>query len=265
MTDILRDPIWQFIGVALSLVAIAITIFAIKIQYRKKSLAFSILISKYIPLTNSKRIESIKRLAGNLDVRNVYCLAIKIKNNGNIPILQSDFQEPLCFRFANEILAAGEVCKTEVLKTMILCHPIDFETQIDDSILYNRIIINPLLMNPKDSIFFKVLLNGFNGEVNVGGRIMGVSKIKKMLDITGLNVTKYLISSGAGTLIALVASVLFEREYVFQILFGSFGIFWLVVLWRFNELDQIEQWLQSDIFTVLDDIRFESWTYKRCN
>ena len=193
MMDFLRDPIWQFIGAVLALIALFVSIYLFVLQRRKKTLAYEIL-SETKLLTMKEGFEGkVQILFEGQSVKNVHLLVIKIINNGNIPIASSDFEKALTFAFNEDV----NILSAEIIDT----YPKTLKPMIDTN--QNRLVLNPTLLNSGDSITFKLLLTQYDGKIEVDTRIIGVSEVKKATEQRTQSLY-YLI---AGTIITLVGLV----------------------------------------------------------
>ena len=97
MSEFFRDPIWQFVGALLALLAIGISIYFFFLQRKKKALSYRILTDTELLTVDEQIKGEIKIIYGKLPIQNVHLLVMKVENNGNMPILSSDFEEPLLF------------------------------------------------------------------------------------------------------------------------------------------------------------------------
>jgi hypothetical protein len=168
----LRDQIWQFIGVVFSVVAILISLYMFAAQRKRKSLVSDII--DYFSFLSLKGIsqEKFHITYGDEQVHNLYILVLKIWNDGDVPILQSDFTEPLRVYICGEI----KILEVGTLETV----PLNLNPQI--SIAENACVISPLLLNKGDSILLKFILSEgstastFSG-VDIFSRIAGINQV----------------------------------------------------------------------------------------
>jgi hypothetical protein len=170
MTEFLRDPIWQFIGAILGLVAIIISIIVFYMQRRKKSLAYEIIANTSLLTLNDEIKGKVQILFEGSVVQNVYLILLHILNDGNTAIVSSDYEFPLTFEFGE----TSQILSAEVVKTS----PNKLEPQF--TLRKNSVEFTPLLLNSGDSIVFKLLLAQYEGELSVRARIMGVAEVKQV-------------------------------------------------------------------------------------
>jgi hypothetical protein len=136
-----------------------------RLQQNKKSLSYEILASNAL-LTASEEIRGrIKISFDRKPVQNVYLLVMKFTNDGNVPILPSDFYENIKINFGEQ---------TQILSGDVVEHyPETFEplTVIEGISLS----ILPTLINSHDSFTIKFLLAQYTKDgPKVTGRIAGV-------------------------------------------------------------------------------------------
>jgi hypothetical protein len=139
-------------------------------QRARKSLKYEILANTSL-LSNKKEIKGkLKILFEEMPVEDVHLIVVKIINSGNVPIAQTDYEQPISLRFS----AKSQILTSEISDTNPKGLPAT--ATIDDS----QIILNPILLNNGDTITVKMLVNQFDGNIDVNGRINGVKEIKKL-------------------------------------------------------------------------------------
>lgn len=170
MDEILRDTSWQFIiTTIIAILAIVAGFVIYLLQRSKKSLAYEV-ISK-LPLLSAK--EEIKNelqilYKGN-PVKNVHLFTLKIINDGNQPIASNDFEKPLYFNLSGDV----QILSAEVVSTK--------PDNLNPSLIYdvNRFGIEPLLLNSKDFIEIKAIINTEKFSFKPDARIVGVKEVKE--------------------------------------------------------------------------------------
>lgn len=226
MLDILRDSIWQFIGAILALIAIIL----ILVQRKRKALSYKIISNT--PLVKIK--EDIKgRLQVLFDekpVENIYLIIINFINSGNLPIKSADYESPVNLNFNEDVqLLTAEVIDTNP-KTL----------EVSAKIEGTKVLLKPTLLNENDSITIKVLVNQFDGNFSVGGRIIGVKEIRELTERKLLksffigNIAGVLMVGGIFILLKLVDNYIVNlpvNSLFFLILFSILVIllFWLLI------------------------------------
>jgi hypothetical protein len=167
--DFLRDPLWQFVGVVVAIFAIIIPIW----YYRRpiKSLNYDVVVNNQLITSDvQKEVNSkLRVLYDNRDVMDLRLVVIKIFNSGNSPITPSDYETPIGFNLGSE----GNILEVSILNVQ----PSNIQPKMTYS--NNRLLIDPLLLNPKDSITIKVLLDKIAGNISADARISGVKSIDR--------------------------------------------------------------------------------------
>lgn len=193
--DILKDPLWQFIILAV-IAVIGIVVAVIPLwQKNRKRLSYEIITSNEL-LTASEELEGhIEIRFNNVPVRNVHLLVVKLTNDGNVPILETDFYESVVFYFGKNTRILSE----EIIENSPETFRPTFITDDDSTILE----VQPTLMNGHDSFTIKFLLTQYtDGEMKISGRIVGV---KEITEEKTRNIWERI---RAGTLIVMIVSLL---------------------------------------------------------
>ena len=168
--EIFRDQIWNFIGVIVACVTLIVTLIIFFLQKHKKGLSYEITAKNSLLTTREKIEGKIKVLFDDKEVQNVNFIEICITNTGNIGIPANDYERPLRFIFG----ADTRVLSSEIIKS----HPDNLITSLQ--IEQNEIIVQPVLMNSKDSITIKsIISNSTDDEIIVDARIRDVKEIRK--------------------------------------------------------------------------------------
>jgi hypothetical protein len=165
----LRDPIWQFIGAIIGLVALILTALIFYWQRKKKALDYET--NGGIKLTNieGEVKDRISILFDGIVVKDVSLFVLKLRNSGSLPILADDFARPIRMIFGSE----AEVLTAELLES----DPENINPTINVE-SKNTVSLSPVLLNPGDYIRVKMLLNQFDGDFTLDGRITDVKQIK---------------------------------------------------------------------------------------
>lgn len=170
--DFIRDPLWQFVGAILGILAIIVTIILFFIQRRKKSLTYEI-ISRTSVLSASDEVSGkLQILYQGEAVRKVNLLVLKLANTGNVPITTLDYEREVSFIFTDcEKILSAEL--SEVQPTNLAAEIVTKEKSVS---------LKPILLNPGDSIILKLLISGFDNKIEIDGRVVGVKSISKRTD-----------------------------------------------------------------------------------
>ena len=149
MLQYLRDPAWQFAGAVIALLAIAATFLIYFLQRQRKSLTYEVL-SKSSLLTVREELENrLQVLYDGEPTRDICLLVIRIINSGTEAIASRDFEKPIC-------IGTGPTSK--ILSAAITgVEPENLDVRIFAA--ESSATIDPLLLNPRDSIEIKLLVS----------------------------------------------------------------------------------------------------------
>jgi len=174
MLEILRDPMWQFIGALFTIIAVIFTFIFFKMQHRHKALSYKIL--SYTPLVIRDVIgEKLHIVFEGKPVEDVNLSIIKIYNSGNTPIVSNDYERPINLYFGEN----SQILTTEVIEK----NPDNLE--VTTHIKGTKVMLDPLLLNKKDSITLKIIFSQSDksiNNINIDGRIVGVKEIKEITE-----------------------------------------------------------------------------------
>ena len=171
LDTIAQNPLQTIIGV----LTIATALYIYHKNKKTKSFRYSILTDLQIltaaeELSGKIKIYYEEGQDKKIEIKDGSLLIINIVNDGNVPIKSEDFEEPVSISFNPK----ADILSAEVIKTS----PATLKPKLDVS--KNEIVLEPLLLNEKDSITIKTLLMGFRKRttINLNARIVGVSEIK---------------------------------------------------------------------------------------
>lgn len=169
MQEFLRDPIWQFIGAAIALVALVVAVIAIKLQLTKKSLSYSILSSSLVFYVFSQEHRPrLRILYDDKEVQDLRTVDLVVQNDGNIPILQSDFSSPITVSIPEGMKVLG-VSVTKVAPKSLKINAVQNETEV---------VVEPTLLNPKDRFSIRFIVESQEcRSLSLSARIVGVHEI----------------------------------------------------------------------------------------
>jgi len=167
--DLLRDPLWQFVGVLIALIALYISIWQAR---RRKRIAYRI-----VSNISVARIDRSTFYDGRLQILfdgqpldDAQVLQVQVGNTGNQSIRAADYESPLSFSIdqSARILDAEIVdAKPSSLQPAITVYP-------------TMVSIAPTLLNSGDSFTLKILTTSFEGTISASGRIVGVKEILRI-------------------------------------------------------------------------------------
>jgi hypothetical protein len=171
MPEILRDPVWQFIGAVFAILAFAFGFFLYWKQRQRKELSYEFFYRAPLVSVEKAVERRVKILLDDKPVQNVYLVAVRILNSGNLPIVSADYELPvsLCFSENAQVISAVGVLET---KPKSLPAPVGFAK--------TKVVLAPILLNSGDSIMLIMLVNQFDGQIGVYGHIVGVKDIREL-------------------------------------------------------------------------------------
>lgn len=173
--DLLRDPAWQFVGAVIALIALVITFLIYWLQRQRKAIGYEV-VSKNQLLTVREELEGrLQVMYEGQPARDICLLVVRLTNTGNVAIATADYERPVS-------LSTGQSSK--ILSAVV--------TEVDPENLVvalkseeSRVVIDPVLLNSKDSITLKLLVSDFSGVILTDGRIVGVKAIERRGETTG--------------------------------------------------------------------------------
>lgn len=167
MPELLRDPIWQFVGVAISFVALVVAIVAVRFQWLRKSLACSSTVERpAFFLFDSRLKDRLKISFDGEPIQHLSTLDICIYNDGNVAIAPSDFVAPITVTFPEELRVFAH--------SIIQKNPANLPIEVKRD--GNVFLISPLLLNSDDEFTLQFLADAMARPV-VEARITGVKEL----------------------------------------------------------------------------------------
>ena len=158
---------WQIIGVVVA-ISVPVVLFLIQRWIQRKALSYDII--SHTPLLNiqGKNKWDIQILFNKNPVQDVDLIEIKIFNSGYQEIRPTDYERPISFYFGGntQILSAE---KSEVNPESLLP-----SVRIDGT----SVLLDPILLNPKDSITVKMLASRYERKPTPNARIAGIKDIR---------------------------------------------------------------------------------------
>ena len=165
--ELLRDPVWQFVGAVLAAIAIGIPILVYYRQRRRKRLGYQILANTPVLTVHEQIRGKLKVSYEDIPVQNLQLLLLKFINTGNVPIATADFECPLSITFGSD----AKILSSEVIASS----PSDLSPSI--SATTQGITLASLLLNPNDYFTIKALVSERQGSISVTARIIGVERV----------------------------------------------------------------------------------------
>ncbi len=167
MLELLRDPIWQFAGAFIALIAIAVSVAVYFAQLQRKDITYELLSNTPLLTVSERGLGQIQLTYNSVPVENPRLAVIRLTNSGNVPIATTDYERPISFAF-------GE--GTTVLSSAITAASPD-NLNVSAQNNGNIVVLQPVLLNPRDSLTLKLLVSGKGSGLRADGRIHGVRRI----------------------------------------------------------------------------------------
>ena len=170
MVEILRDPIWQFVGALFAFIATLVSIYLFLLQSKKKSLRYDVLSFTPILTVGDALKEKIEILYEGNPVQNVHFAVVRFYNDGNIPIKESDYVLPLGIFFGED----SKILSAEIVDTTPKTLNPEF------TIKPPLVAFAPLLLNAGDTFTFRALVARSTDKPFLVpfARIVGISDVK---------------------------------------------------------------------------------------
>jgi hypothetical protein len=203
----LRDQIWQFIGAVLGLTAILVAYNIFFLQKPVKNVQIVLLSNASLVDVNPEIVDNIEVYYKGDLAKNITLLDFQILNDGNQPIVASDYSKPISL-FVNP---SFEIVDSSIIES----NPANIGMNLT-KVSPNQTEISPVLLNPDDWVKIRFILidrNSSNQKVKfqADGRIAGVKQIevtspdsKTQLKIGGLTID---IPSSGMDLVAIVLTL----------------------------------------------------------
>jgi hypothetical protein len=170
----MSNQLWQFIiNVSIGLLTIFVSVIIFRRQQSRRSITYRTISATSLLSVNEEVKGEVKILYKDKAVSNVRLIILKIWNSGGTPILPQEYIDPIKFEFEEN----EEILDADVLETV----PSNIIDKVRSSMKLDMksVTFEPLLLNSKDSITFKVLLTQSKliKKIDVSGRIVGVNLI----------------------------------------------------------------------------------------
>lgn len=176
MIELIRDPAWQFAGVVLALLAVALPLVLYQHQRDRRELAFGVFYETPLLGVSSELAGRVQISLDGQSVPNLRLVVLGLKNSGNRPILAVDFHTPLVIRFGVGVTALSAEVARQVPQNL----------PVSASLASNEVHIPPLLLNPGDFAIIKVLTTGNVASPTADVRLAGVPKVAPINHINEL-------------------------------------------------------------------------------
>lgn len=172
MLELLRDPLWQFVGAMFAVAALAASFVIYQLQRSRRGITYDVL-SRTDLLTVREELEGkLQVLYEGEPAKSLTLIVLRFWNSGNQPILATDFERPIsfCTGQASRLLSAA-VTQVEPPELMV-----------DVEVAENILVINPTLLNSGDAVTLKLLVRDSGSVLCPDARIVGVKSVRRAGD-----------------------------------------------------------------------------------
>ena len=168
--ELLRDPLWQFIGALLAFAALPLAFWLYYLQKPRKELAYAVLSKRRLLSVASELRGRVQITLDDKPVEDIYLLIVGVKNSGTLPILDSDFVYTPKIR----TVSSAQLVSVEVSKF----RPVNLQVKL--KLLEDNFAFSPLLLNPGDYFVVQALVSGKSPELEPDFRVVGMSKVETL-------------------------------------------------------------------------------------
>lgn len=168
MLEFLRDPLWQFVGVALAVVAIVVSLRVYVAQRPRKRLLVERIARVPLVAGGSKGIPGLRILFGERELKSALVVLVRVQCTGNGPIVANDYETPLRLQFEDE----ATVLSADAVDTTPLGIPVSLACDGSGAIASKQ------LLNPGDFFTVRLLVENSKGRLEATARIAGVVKLE---------------------------------------------------------------------------------------
>jgi len=178
------DPNIQFlINLAIAIFGItvgaAVTIYVFHQQRQHPDLTWEILSNSPLISVSDQIKPKIQIRYENMPVSDIGLVLVRINNDGNIPIVETDFAEPLSLILPeNTIILSKEI--SDPGPTGSKAEFKELKNPSDEPLSNEKPLVKlkPPLLNPGDSLTIKLLVNKSGIKLNWDGHIKGIKEVR---------------------------------------------------------------------------------------
>ncbi len=164
MLELFRDPAWQFAGIILAAIAVAVSFWIYWLQRKTKELAFGVISTRRLLTVADEVSSQIKVEFDGREIKDLHLTIYGLKNSGGLAVPASDFARALSLQFAS-----GQVISAQISSQVP--HNLGAKLVVTDTIVQ----IEPLLLNPGDQFLIQVLSSPGLPTGQLDGRIIDVA------------------------------------------------------------------------------------------
>lgn len=186
--EILRDPVWQSVGV---LLALFVPLCIYLLQRQRKAVRFEVVTDIPLLTVREKSLGGLQVTFNGAPMQAAGVIVVRFINAGNTPVVRADYESPISMEFPPSLsVLAAEVISSKPQ-----------QLAVEATIVGSTVNFSEVLLNSRDSFTCRVLVDGDPGPLKIGGRIAGVKEIDETKD-SG-------IDGAVGTIALLVSGIAF--------------------------------------------------------
>lgn len=159
----LKDPIWQFVGVIVAIVAIFVGWRVVANYQPSKGLQVEILSNSPLVSVDSAISQEIIISYKGIPVHSLSLILLRLENTGNEPITEIDYSEPIRI-VLSPTAEIGEAVIQESNPEGITFNLLKISS--------NTIELSKVLLNPGDQIVLKILAIDNDNTLNISSRMV---------------------------------------------------------------------------------------------
>ena len=173
---------WKFVlSSVIALAGVVLPIVLWLVDHSSKSIAISVVSSTSLDPTINQPVEGLAFTLDGVALRSPYLSVLHIQNTGTKPVSSSEFESPIEIKSESK----SKIVRAEFADAS----PIDLQPVI--TVVKNRILVDPLLLNPGDSLKLNVVTSEDRPAFIARSRVAGISQIpvseKKIKDVASVS------------------------------------------------------------------------------
>jgi preprotein translocase subunit SecG len=165
VNNVLDDPAWTAAAAVFAGLALVLT-FVYRQRRSRKVLARALETTPVVSV-HAEAADKVSLIIDGHEVETAHLLTLKLANLGTLPIQGSDFERPIAINLGPN----GSTLDIQVTDVV----PPDLKPRI--RIEGNLIYLDPLLLNPGDSLSIKALVQDLTPEATLEARIVGIPRL----------------------------------------------------------------------------------------
>lgn len=148
-------------------------------KQQKRLSIFTIRSEPLIALKGAAR-KKMKVFFGDKPIQNTFLLHLSLRNDGNMPVALTDYQAPIRI----ELNPDAKLLEVDLIESW----PADLDRRIPAQLQSQTglikasgttwLEITPVLLNPQDEIVLQLLVENFNGQLEVRQHVNGVKRVE---------------------------------------------------------------------------------------